>query len=240
MFAGHFVHHFAPSFDRLTAMTPRCTARPSFVIRFFVFLFLACIGGSAAATANASTAPSVSIGPGPQFAVSDFDGDLHPDMASIEAGPNVPGRTDYWIQLRLSASGEQFIRVAGPAGGLQIEARDVNGDNAVDLVVATAWFRQPVAIFLNDGHGGFSRVEPTAFPGAFTESRTNWFSTAQLAVDALGVPPQPDFGICGDRRTPTRLRCAENSVAGLHAGFLSDPFLISHAGRAPPSELPQL
>jgi hypothetical protein len=202
-----------------------------------LLLFFGFVGGIAAARANASNPPAVSIGPGPQVAISDFDGDRHPDTASIQAGPSGPGRTDYWIQLELSATGRQFIRLAAPAGGLQIEARDVNGDHAVDLVLTTAWFRQPVAILLNDGHGGFSRVEPTAFPGAFSESDTNCFSIANLAMDAVGVPPQPGAGICPESGAPTRLPSRKDSIAPLRAGFLASPYLMSHAARAPPSEV---
>src|ERR1700733_6033904 len=93
---------------------------------------------------------SVSTGPGPQFAIADFDGDHQPDEARIQAVRGPTGK--YTIRLRLSGEGEQSIQLAAPGSGLQIEARDVNADNRVDLVVVTAWFRRPVAIFLNDGH----------------------------------------------------------------------------------------
>src|SRR5271170_3994083 len=66
------------------------------------------------------------------------------------------GRTNYSVQLHLSSVGQHSIQLVAPAGGLQIEARDVNGDDAIDLVLTTAWLKQPVAIFLNDGHGSFS------------------------------------------------------------------------------------
>jgi hypothetical protein len=234
------VYKLGPNFRLLTVPTGRFASRCTLVFGPLVLLFLVLVGSGATTRADASNPPSVSIGPGPQFAISDFDGDRHPDTASIQAGPNGLGRTDYWIQLELSATGRQFIRLAAPAGGLQIEARDVNGDHAVDLVLTTAWFRQPVAILLNDGHGGFSRVEPGAFPGAFSESTTNWFSAINLAMDAVGLPPQPGAGICSQTGIPTRFRPRTGSSALLSAGFLASPYLMSHAGRAPPSEVSYL
>src|ERR1035437_2390402 len=120
-------------------------------------------GRGTAEAADIQSGPVTSIGPGPQFAIADFDGDLRPDLARIQPRPNSSGATNYWIQIQLSAVGRQSIRLVAPAGGLEIEARDVNGDHAVDLVLTTAWFNQPVAVLLNDRHGGFSRVEPTAF-----------------------------------------------------------------------------
>jgi hypothetical protein len=239
-FARQFVNNFASNLGLLTVLKARLATRRNLLFRPLVFLFLVFVGGSVAARANASNPPATSIGPGPQFAISDFDGDLHPDTASIQPAPIGSGGTDYWLQLQLSTTGRQFIRLTAPAGGLQIEARDVNGDHAIDLVLTTAWFRQPVAIFLNDGHGSFSRVAPTAFPGAFSESKTNWFSPANLAMDAVGVPPQSGAGICSETRAPTRLQWHAGSIPALSAGFPVSPFSISHAGRAPPSVVPYL
>jgi hypothetical protein len=229
----------APNFSLPPVATGGFATGRRYCFRFLVLLIVLLAGGEAR-SAYASNAPVASIGPGPQFAISDFDGDRNPDTASIQAGPNVPGRTDYWIQLRLSATGQQFIRLAGPAGGLQIEARDVNGDHAVDLVVTTAWFRQPVAVLLNDGHGSFSRVEPNGFPEAFREYKTNWFSTFNQPIDAVGVPPQQDAAICRETGARTRLRSTAGSILPLHAGFLRSPFMMSHAGRAPPPEVSYL
>lgn len=204
-----------------------------------LLLLLGSVGAGAAKAAEIQGAPSASVGPGPEFAIADFDGDLHPDLASIQAGQSAPstGTSTYWIQLRLSAVGLQSIRLIAPAGGLRIEARDVNGDSAVDLVVATAWLSRPVAILLNDGHGGFSRVEPAAFPAAFSESTTNWRAASARSADAVGVSPpsRPAFAV--ETNTLTLLAQRAGSASPFTSGFSLTAFLISHAGRAPPSEI---
>lgn len=197
------------------------------------------VAGESAAAANQNP-PSSSFVPGPQFAIADFDGDIRPDLVSVQAEVNSSGNTGYWIQLQLSAVGRQSIRLVAPAGGLLIEARDVNGDHAVDLILATAWFRQPVAILLNDGHGGFSRVEPTAFPEAFRESRSTWGSVSDQPIDALGLPPNSRAGIYPTARSLRRGRSPTTWISYSHAEFLVTPFLASHAGRAPPSDVPYL
>jgi hypothetical protein len=199
-----------------------------------LLLFLGLVCGNAAASADVRNVPAGSPAPNPQFAIEDFDGDLRPDVASIQAGQSDFSSTDYWIQLQLSEVGRQFIRVVGPIGGLSIEARDVNGDRAIDLVLVTAWHRQPVAILLNDGHGSFSRVDPTGFPEAFNEPTTNWAPTSEHSIDAFGVPPQSRAGICQKTKVRPHSRSHADSIPPLSAGFLFDPFLVSHAGRAPP------
>lgn len=190
-----------------------------------------------AEAADVANRPVASVGPGLQFAIEDFDGDLRPDLASIQVGQGDFSHTDYWIQLQLSAGGRQSIRVIGPAGGLTIEARDVNGDHAIDLIVGTAWFRQPVAIFLNDGHGRFSRAEPTEFPGSFSESKTNWGSALYQAIGALGAPPQSCVGLYSKARALPQSQRGADSIAVPSAGYPLSSFLVSHAGRAPPSEV---
>ena len=190
-------------------------------------------GGTAAAeeARNPAAAPVVV---GPQLAISDFDRDLHPDLASVQAGATASGSTDYWIQLQLSAAGRQSIRLVAPAGGLLIEARDVNGDHAVDLILTTS-FRQPVAVFLNDGHGSFSRVAPSAFPEAFNQPLTKWASVSDLVTDTAGVPPQWRLGICRVTRGRANIESDTGSMFLAHTEFVLNSFLISHAGRAPPA-----
>ena len=200
----------------------------------FLFLLFCFVGRARAA--DVGIEQITSTGPG-QFAIADFDGDVRPDSASIQAGPNSSGTASYWIQLRLSALGQQSIQLVAPAGGLRMEARDVNGDHSIDLVLATAWFRQPVAILLNDGHGNFSRLQPTAFPEAFNDSKTNWDSLANQVIGVLGVPPQSHANLCSKAGGSLRRRASTGSVLPTGAHFLVSLFLISHAGRAPPSEV---
>jgi hypothetical protein len=204
------------------------------VLWMCLLLVLGLSSTSFACGTDLQSAPASSVEPGLPFAIADFDGDHRPDLASVQTGRSDFSHTDYWIQLQLTTAGRQSIRIVGPAGGLLIEARDVNGDHAVDLVLATAWFRQPIAIFLNDGHGTFSRAEPTAFPGAFTESKTNWGSARNQAIDAVGVPPQSRAVICLKMqlhfpRARARLALLSSWESLLH------PFLLSHLGRAPPT-----
>jgi hypothetical protein len=193
--------------------------------------------GATVPQAYAENPPAASLGPGLSFAIADFDGDRLPDFASVQARQNRGGSSDYSIQIYLSEVGRQSIPINGPVGGLLIEARDVDGDHSIDLVVSTAVRRQPVAIFLNDGHGTFSRAAVAAFPRAFRECESNLVPGPNPATDALGISPQPGAGICPDEsdsgidRSPARL------ILVLSAGFPLDSFLTSHSGRAPPSEV---
>jgi len=100
----------------------------------------------------------------PRFAIADFDGDRKPDVATVQVVRQAATDSYYFIRLELSAGETSAIGITGPQGGLRLEARDVNGDDATDLIVTTAMDSRFVAVLLNDGHGKFTRAKVGAFP----------------------------------------------------------------------------
>lgn len=212
----------------------------SLILWAFLLLLCSLAGNCTASAGEIQSGAGASAGPGLRFAVADFDGDLRPDVANVQVGESTSGTSSYGIQLQLSGAGRQFIQLVAPRGGLLIEARDVNGDRAIDLVLTTAWFRQPVAVLLNDGHGKFSRAEPTSFPGAFSKSGTNWLPSALPPTDIVGVPPEPGTGIDAEDAEILHDRSLAGLIPPPSPGFPAGRFLASSAGRAPPSAVPYL
>jgi hypothetical protein len=211
-------------------------------ILFFLILSLLSFsqGASTAKVAGIQNGPTLSYGPDLTFAIADFDGDRRLDLASVQSGGSVSGSSTYWIQFQFSAYGRQFVQLVAPEGGLGIEARDVNGDNVVDLIFTTAWLRQPVAILLNDGHGRFSRVEPAAFPAAFDEAGTNWASGTRLRTDFVAVARRSRIGIDQANGYPLHHRSSTGSIPLPTPDFPVAPVAFFSAGRAPPSAVTQL
>lgn len=201
----------------------------------FLLCFLA-VGGSATAAFGATVQ---NAGPAPvsSFVVADLDGDQRPDVANVQVGKTNSASSDYWIELKLSASGRQFIGLVAPPGGLAIEARDVNGDRDLDLVVRSAWFRNPIAIFLNDGHGRFLRAQPSAFPGAWVHSNFSWAAISNPEDQTIAsVRSQSRDSISQQVSAPYHGRPPTGAAAVYSFNFPANRYLLSHAGRAPPSE----
>jgi len=70
---------------------------------------------------------------------------------------------NYSIRLELSAGTQPAISVNAPLGGLRLAARDVNGDDTVDLIVTSVLDHRVVVVLLNDGHGRFSMAQVDAY-----------------------------------------------------------------------------
>ncbi len=135
-------------------------------------LVLGATGSVTAASASGQQRQGYSPGLSSNFAIADFDGDRRPDLATVEAqNGSASNIARYSIRLQLTAGAAQVFGLTAPAGGLQIVARDVNGDDALDVIVSTAWQHKQVAVLLNDGHGKFTLADPGAFPDALRDSQ---------------------------------------------------------------------
>jgi hypothetical protein len=150
---------------------PCSAARFSLTLRWPILLLCAHGALSAACWASEARTPSAGQLPAtPSFcdqgcAIADLDGDGRPDLAVARAEGWGPSGFQYRIDLDLTTRvGLSSFSVSAQSGGLRIIPRDVNGDWDLDLVITSAWSFTPVGVWINDGHGGFTRGDPTAYP----------------------------------------------------------------------------
>ncbi len=92
------------------------------------------------------------------------------------------GAYRYRVDVHLSAETSTAFEVdSGAGGGLHISARDVDGDTDLDLVITSAFGREPVGVWLNDGRGRFTEGGTAAY------SRSFWRENEQ-SFEAPGSP----------------------------------------------------
>src|SRR5271167_1447149 len=172
---------------------------------FRAFLVLCFVIGRAccADVGSAAAQPSQGSSPGfnSTFAIADFDGDRKPDLATVELQSSSSAKTtQYWIRLQLATGAAQVFGLTAPAGGLQIVARDVNGDSALDVLVSSVWLHKQVAVLLNDGHGNFTLATPDAFPAFIWQCERLWNSaTIPLWESAALIPSHSSTGKLEER-----------------------------------------
>jgi hypothetical protein len=177
--------------------------------------------------------PELSISRAPQLAIADFDSDGQPDLASVEFGQSGP--QNYAINFRLTSGTSQSIDIRAPEGGLQLKARDINGDSFPDVVVTTFWTDRPVVVLLNDGRGNFTRSAPAGFPGAFATPETSLASGDGNKADAVAALLSRYFSEPWEERVAASspLNVVGRAVVG-RLDFVSSANCNSSFGRAPP------
>ena len=169
------------------------------------------------------------------FVLADFDGDDQLDIASVQSGRSEASQTRYWIELQLTSGPEQLVTLTAPAGGVRLHYEDVNGDNALDLVVTSRWGQRAVAVLLNDGRGHFSLREPRGLPSGTSEARHSVsFPNFYFQEPAATVGPRSSIGEWEAlaRFLPVLILKRAPSVVSLRQN--RSPSLLSLAPRAPP------
>lgn len=170
-----------------------------------------------------------------QFAIADFDGDRRPDLALIRVTNDGSRISQYTLDFKFSGGHRPAICFVGPAGGMQIAPRDVNGDKFADLVVTSLLDSKFVIIFLNDGAGNFVFAEPSDYPDVLKKTGSRLEVPEDAPTDVLA------FQVGRSMEAETR------DAAGWYEPFGSSSvglrgmplqvraeFALFSAGRAPP------
>jgi hypothetical protein len=187
-----------------------------------------------AAEASRSNSPSPALDLRLGFAMADFTGDTHPDLATLELIRVDSSSAQYSIKIQLTEGGHQLLRVAAPFGGLLITSKDVTGDGIPDLVVRSARSRLPVAVFLNDGFGHFSATDLSAFAkvlGGTTSERE--FTTKHFSVSATLVFPK-SYSIRDSSGSARNSQLQNGSLISADSQHPFHQFLPFGLNRAPP------
>lgn len=97
--------------------------------------------------------------------LGDFDGDHQPDLARAEILDLKSPDNRYRVNVTLSrGSVSSFEFHLAHSAGVNIEARDIDGDHDLDLVITSGVFHKPVGLWVNDGAGTFTPVDSSLYP----------------------------------------------------------------------------
>ena len=171
----------------------------------------------------------------PRFAIADFDGDQKPDLATVQVERDAAIGTRYCIRLQLSTGEESAIGITGPQGGLELVARDVNGDDVSDLVVTTAVGSHFVAVLINDGHGKFTLARPGAFPSIESDEGIRLVAAQDPAEECAALQfTWSTFGIEALHNAGTGLEHKSNFSLRANSDANLPDVRLGKSGRSPP------
>jgi len=190
-------------------------------------------GRTAAVLTTGTFAPPAA--PALGLVMADFTGDTQPDLATVELDRLDSSAAHYWIEIRLTEGGHQFLRLAAPFGGLQITPQDLTGDGNLDLIVRSASSKAALAVFLNDGSGHFSRADVAAFastlPGVMSPSALG----AQQIYQGITFACLESYAAECSTGSFRHLRQRQGPLLSPNPGAASQRVLSFAANRAPPS-----
>ena len=169
------------------------------------------------------------------FAIDDFDGDLAPDIASVEPVSDNSEGTTYIIQLQFGSGKRRSICLTAPWRDVRIVARDVSGDRMPDLIISSAWTEEPYAVLINEGNGAFSTVDPSSVQRLPRKSkqRLSW-PHPQPSETAAASLPSAERGFAKTRCIGLS-RTTKDLVHRPDSFSIRCPLLVSLPGHAPPT-----
>lgn len=156
--------------------------------------------------------------PLPQRASGDFDGDGRSDLAVIQDDSN-----SRHLSIRFSGSPDAIDLETTVAGVIQ---GDIDQDGDLDLVAVTP--SSDVLVWINDGHGHFTRQETSQTPGLC--DGPVWNDSASSPAIALGTTVP---AVAADNRAETRVVVTDSRPPGAPEPF-DFAFLLLPCLRAPP------
>ncbi len=114
--------------------------------------------------------------------------------AAAVVNENLSLSTRYTVRVRLSGGNEQVISITAPPGGLQLELRDMTGDDVRnDLVLRPALIHWPLIVLLNDGHDHFTVAISATLPSS-VDSGSRASRTRQIPETAALTSSSPKAG----------------------------------------------
>lgn len=216
----------------------RAKTAPGAGILLLAIVLLCAAGLSVMTGSGAEWRARVDTTPGVALAIEDWDGDRLPDLATVQETPSTLRRPEYAIRVRFRQGSDAAIGIEGPAGGVRLSPRDVNGDRVPDLVVTSALGTRIVAVLLNDGHGHFSVAEPSEFPQLKKEREDALEGPAAIAGTPPGLAPaRSDTTATPESGLRKLLAAGREPLAGQRPNSAEQECQLLTSGRAPPESI---
>jgi hypothetical protein len=160
--------------------------------------------------------------------------------AEAVVNENLALSTHYTVRVRVSDGDEQVISITAPPGGLQLEVRDMTGDDVRnDLVLRPALIHWPLIVLLNDGHDHFTVAISATLPSS-VDSGSRASRSHQIPETAALTSSSPKAGPQASSRQILGSTLQRAFLPPLAQRVANQVTLRSVLGRAPPALATQI
>ncbi len=126
---------------------------------------------------------------GPTLAIADLDSDSKPDGAVLVDSGQFRGVHHFNIELHFAGRNNAGIAFQSNEPVLSVSAWDIDHDGDIDLVVERAFTHERLQVWLNDGHGNFSKGRMEDFPSDVQPPRQQLNSSETIDSPVLSFSP---------------------------------------------------
>ena len=197
-----------------------------------LLVLMACLGLGSAHAAGSRTRIDLPV---VRFATA-LDADRKADWISAYPCQGPAAGAYYCVQVSVSEwHSTQTLPAADASDGLRIVSRDVNGDQFPDILLLTTGAGRPIALWINDGHGGFGLADPSLFPARIWHDDPLLFPILPPEQFSLASLDGVQSFFLGSTGTSEPALDLDQSVkiAGLSTASVFPSY--NHSGRAPPA-----
>jgi hypothetical protein len=155
--------------------------------------------------------------------------------AAAVVNENLSVSTHYTVRVSLSGGNEQVISITAPPGGLQLEVRDMTGDDVRnDLVLRPALIHWPLIVLLNDGHDHFTVAISATLPSSM-DSGSRASRSRQIPETAALTSSSPKAGPPASSKQILGSTLQRGFLPPLAQRVANQVAVRSVLGRAPPT-----
>ncbi len=157
--------------------------------------------------------------------------------AETAVSENLAPSTGYTIDVHLADGSEQLIPITAPPGGLELQVRDMTGDNVQnDLVVRPALTHWPLIVLLNDGRNHFTVAIAGTLPSSM-DSGSQLSGSRQVPDGAVLVSFASKAGSSASGRQFLVPKLQQGFLSSFTQSSTNQTDRISVSGRAPPAKI---
>ena len=169
------------------------------------------------------------------WVLADLNGDQNVDLATARSERRDAGGYAQEVRVKLGGFRQTSFRFRSPGAKIELNSRDLDGDQDSDLVVLEPLSGEPIGVWINDGTGSFHEGRLSDFEaqlgGQASTSRLHapYHRNALLAISEERLQPALLTIVSGETRCTLELLAPRGDLPR------PDPAVSNLRTRAPPS-----
>lgn len=170
------------------------------------------------------------------WVLADLNGDDNVDLATARSERRDTGGYAQEVRVKLGAFEQTSFRFQSPSARIELDSRDLDGDQDSDLVILEPLSREPIGVWINDGTGSFHEGRLADFAAQLGRERPSSRLFAPFHRVALLAISEERLQLALPAVVATATRCTLELLAPRSDLPRQAPAVSTSRTRAPPTQ----